>query len=330
VRISQKEVYSHSGNVRTHGDGDSEGQQDSSEEDAGYEQRRDAGFQDLEDEDLDTQRATQIIQRRNLKTTENVPAENGIIESVTCINFMCHNKLHVSFGPLINFIIGYNGSGKSAVLTAITLCLGGKANSTNRGGSLKAFVKEGRESATLIVKIKNGGYGFQQETYGESIIVERHFSKAGSSGFKLKSANGRVISTKKADLEEICDYFALQIDNPMNVLTQDMSRQFLNNSSPAEKYRFFVKGVQLEQLDQDYQLLEETIDQIESKLKTRDDDVRVLESRARKAMAKLEMSDKHDKLRDRIRDYMRQMAWSQVEQEEKVNDTIFAYYKGFN
>jgi structural maintenance of chromosomes protein 6 len=284
-----------------------------------YEQRRDAGFEDLEDEDLDTQRATQIIRKRNEKTMENLPAENGIIESVTCINFMCHNKFHISLGPLINFIIGFNGSGKSAILTAITLCLGGKANSTNRGGSLKAFVKEGRESATLIVKLKNGGYGFQQETYGDSIIVERHFTKTGSSGFKLKGATGRVISTKKADLEEICDYFALQIDNPMNVLTQDMSRQFLNNSTPADKYRFFVKGVQLEQLDQDYQLLEETIDLIESRLKTRDDDIRVLENRAKKAMAKLEMSDKHDKLRGKIRDYMRQMAWSQVEQEENVN-----------
>ncbi|KAH0562577.1 hypothetical protein GP486_002744 [Trichoglossum hirsutum] len=322
VRTSQPKADSHSRSLRTRDDGDSDGQQggvddDDSGENIGYERRRDEGFEDLEDEDLDTQRATQIIQQRNLRSMENVPADNGIIESVTCINFMCHNKLHVSFGPLINFIIGYNGSGKSAVLTAITLCLGGKANSTNRGGSLKAFVKEGRESATLVVKLKNRGYGFQQETYGESIIVERHFSKAGSSGFKLKSANGRVISTKKADLEEICDYFALQIDNPMNVLTQDMSRQFLNNSSPAEKYRFFVKGVQLEQLDQDYQLLEETIDQIDSKLKTRGDDVRILENRAKKARAKLEMSDKHDKLRDKIRDYMRQMAWSQVEQEEK-------------
>ncbi|KAH0543995.1 hypothetical protein FGG08_001762 [Glutinoglossum americanum] len=323
VRTSQPRAYLHSRNMQTHSNSDSEGQQDemggggSGEEDMSYERRRDAGFEDLEDEDLDTQRATQIIQQRNSKTIENVPADNGIIESVTCINFMCHDKFHISFGPLINFIIGFNGSGKSAVLTAITLCLGGKANSTNRGGSLKAFIKQGRESATLIVKLKNRGYGFQQEAYGESIIVERHFSKAGSSGFKLKSATGRVISTKKADLEEICDYFALQIDNPMNVLTQDMSRQFLNNSTPAEKYRFFVKGVQLEQLDQDYQLLEETIDQIESKLKTRDDDIHVLENRAKKAIAKLEMSDKHDKLRDKIRDYMRQMAWSQVEQEEK-------------
>lgn len=149
-------------------------------------------------------------------------------------------------------------------------------------------------------------------------MVERHFSRAGASGFKLKSANGRLISTKKADLEEICDYFALQLDNPMNVLTQDMARQFLSNSSPAEKYKFFVKGVQLEQLDQDYQLLEETIDQIESKLVNRADDIKILEERASKTAARLALSDKQDSLRNKVRSYSRQMAWAQVEEQEKV------------
>ncbi|KAI9788704.1 MAG: Structural maintenance of chromosomes protein 6 [Candelina submexicana] len=284
-----------------------------------YEQRRDAGFQDLADEDGDTQQATQILQERNQRSMENMPADNGIIESVTCVNFMCHSKLHVSFGPLINFVIGHNGSGKSAVLTAITLCLGGKASATNRGQSLKNFVKEGQETASLIIKIKNTGHsGYQQEVYGDSIIVERHFSRSGSSSFKVKSASGRVISTKKSDLDEICDYFALQIDNPMNVLTQDMARQFLNNSTPSDKYKFFVKGVQLEQLDRDYQLLEETIDQIEHKLDGRGDDIKALEELARKARQKLDMSDRHETMRGRIRNYEHQMAWVQVDQQEKA------------
>lgn len=78
---------------------------------------------------------------------ENEAAENGIIESVTCTNFMCHSFLEIELGPLINFIIGHNGSGKSAVLTALTVCLGGKAAATNRGGSLKSFIKEGKELA---------------------------------------------------------------------------------------------------------------------------------------------------------------------------------------
>jgi hypothetical protein len=84
-------------------------------------------------------------QQRSKQRVENLPANNGIIETVTCTNFMCHSFLEIGLGPLINFIIGHNGSGKSAVLTAITICLGGKATATNRGQSLKSFIKEGEE-----------------------------------------------------------------------------------------------------------------------------------------------------------------------------------------
>lgn len=162
-----------------------------------YEIMRDAGFRHLENEELDDQRATQRIQSRPSRLGHNRPAENGIIENIECINFMCHERLYVELGPLINFIVGENGSGKSAVLTALTLCLGGKASSTNRGGSLKSFIKEGRDQSVISVTIKNTGIdAYQSDVYGASIKVERHFTRSGASGFKLKSEQGRIISTK--------------------------------------------------------------------------------------------------------------------------------------
>jgi len=42
----------------------------------------------------------------------------------------------------MNFVVGQNGSGKSAVLTALTLCLGGKASTTSRGTNIRNFIKE--------------------------------------------------------------------------------------------------------------------------------------------------------------------------------------------
>lgn len=111
-----------------------------------YDYPEDISSEDSVDEDLFEEQATQYVsQQRNKKRTDNEPAENGIIESVTCTNFMCHSFLEIQLGPLINFIVGHNGSGKSAVLTALTICLGGKAAATNRGGSLKSFIKEGEE-----------------------------------------------------------------------------------------------------------------------------------------------------------------------------------------
>lgn len=102
--------------------------------------------QNVTDEELFEEQATQFVtQQRGKQHMDNEPADNGIIESVTCQNFMCHSHLEITLGPLINFIIGHNGSGKSAILTAITICLGGKATATNRGQSLKSFIKEGQE-----------------------------------------------------------------------------------------------------------------------------------------------------------------------------------------
>lgn len=175
-------------------------------------------------------------------------------------------------------------------------------------------------SATIIVRIKNQGDGaYMPNEYGKSIIVERSFSKSGTSGFKIKSEAGKIISTKKGDLDAITDYFNLQIDNPMNVLSQDMARQFLSSSSPAEKYKFFVKGVQLEQLDADYRIIEQYIDQMKESLEVQREDLKILRATKEKAQRRLELSDQRNTLRQRIRNLRAQMAWAQVENQERVS-----------
>ncbi|PKS07078.1 hypothetical protein jhhlp_005675 [Lomentospora prolificans] len=286
-----------------------------------YEIYRDQDYSHLRHEAEDDMRATQKVlnSSRVDGQADNHAAANGIIETVTCFNFMCHTRLCVELGPLLNFIVGENGSGKSAVLTAITLCLGAKASSTNRGGSLKSFIKEGQEQSTIQVKLKNQGEGaYQPEQYGESIIVERHFSKNGTSGFKLKSALGRLISTKRRDVDELVEYFCLQMDNPLNVLSQDNARQFLNASSPALKYKFFVQGVQLEALDNDYKLVMQTADNIEAKLESAADYVKRLEGEHRDAKRDLDTLRKNEALREKRRLYRNQLIWAQVVEAERV------------
>ncbi|KAF2466767.1 dna repair protein-like protein rad18 [Lindgomyces ingoldianus] len=266
------------------------------------------------------QRATQVVERqlRESANRKNVPAEQGIVEEIRCTNFMCHEQLTVTLGPLINFIIGHNGSGKSAVLTALTLCLGGKATSTNRGQNLKSFIKEGRDFCVLSVKIKNqGSAAFKPDVYGRSIIVERHFNKAGTSGFKLKDVNGRTVSTKKAELEDIIDAFALQIDNPMNVLTQDMARQFLNDSSAKDKYKFFLKGTQLESLNNEYVMVDERLQELIAKAQVVNADVEVYRKRFEKATEKARRAANLETMRAREKLLMNQMAWAEVEAKEK-------------
>lgn len=279
----------------------------------------DAEEDEGEDDDVNEIQATQFIQKKRSRHENNIAAEQGIIEEVFCRNFMCHTKLRIRLGPLINFIIGHNGSGKSAVLTALTMCLGGKATATNRGANLKSLIKEGQESATLAVKIKNrGDNAYKPELYGDSIIVERHFSRSGTSGFKIKNADDRIITTKKSDLDDILDFFAFQLDNPINVLTQDMARQFLSNSSAADKYKFFIRGTQLETLNGDYKLIEEHQNNMEEKLALREDDIKILEARAKEAEEKKKRLDATQVIMEKIRSLERMHAWAQVEEQERL------------
>lgn len=305
--------------------------------DSATELQEDLEEDDVRHQEMDDLRATQVVERemKHNRNRKNTPADNGIIEEIRCTNFMCHEQLTVPLGPLINFIIGHNGSGKSAVLTALTLCLGGKATATNRGQNLKSFIKEGKESVcplpkippyfntlasscTLSVKIKNQGTSaYRPDTYGRSIIVERFITKS-TSGFKLKDANGKMVSTKKQELENILDAFALQMDNPMNVLTQDMARQFLSDSSGKDKYRFFMKGTQLETLNADYKIMGDSIDEIEKKLNDRQEVLSILKKQYDTAKKKANRASNVKLMRSREKECKDQMAWAAVETEEKV------------
>lgn len=51
------------------------------------------------------------------------------------------------------------------------------------------------------------------------------------------SKSDKVISTRKEDLESICDHMGIQVDNPMNILTQDTAKQFLAKSTPEDLYQ---------------------------------------------------------------------------------------------
>jgi chromosome segregation ATPase len=263
--------------------------------------------------------ATQQVQRDFQATAnkQNIATDSGIIEEIQCINFMCHEHLTVPLGPLINFIIGHNGSGKSAVLTALTICFGGKATATNRAQNLKSLIKEGKDHSSVQVRIKNqGALAYKPSQYGDSITVERHFNRSGTSGFKLKDQNGRVVSTKKAELEDILDAFSMQIDNPMNVLTQDMARQFLNNSTPKDKYMFFLKGTQLEVLSRDYQQIEASLELMNTKAEMNKTDIADLRKRMEELAKKARRAESLEKMRARETEIAHQALWAKVQEEE--------------
>ncbi|CAN9510891.1 unnamed protein product [Ophioblennius macclurei] len=248
-----------------------------------------------------------------------VVSDAGIVESITLKNFMCHSLLGpFAFGPNVNFVVGNNGSGKSAVLTALIVALGGNAHATNRGLSLKGFVKEGESSADVSITLRNVGRdAYKPEVYGSAITVDLKITRDGLRTYKLRSRNNQIISTKKEELLSILDNFNIQVNNPVSILTQEMSKYFLHSKGEGDKYKFFMKATQLEQMREDFVYIKTTKHITEDKVEQHNECLKELKRKylekedCYKSMASL------DDLRSRLEELGKHMAWALVKEMEK-------------
>ncbi|KAG2155901.1 P-loop containing nucleoside triphosphate hydrolase protein [Suillus bovinus] len=285
-------------------------QEDSDEDDEDLAQEEHNEEEEQRFEELNGEAIRQRLEQK--RNTFGGIAEHGIIESIEMHHFMCHKRLTFTFGPQINFIIG----GKSAVLSAITIALGGKANSTGRGSGLKSFIREGQPISEITISLKNQGEeAYKPKEYGKSID--------GSSSWKIKSKDGKVVSTKRDELSAICDHMNIQVDNPMNVLSQDAARQFLSASHPSDKYKFFLRGTQLSQLSEEYDACLDNINQTKKVLHQKKQVLPDLRAAFKEASVRFEEASKAREQR------CKELAWAhvaakQAEMEEKLEEVAKA------
>ncbi|KAL0107751.1 hypothetical protein PUN28_014797 [Cardiocondyla obscurior] len=228
----------------------------------------------------------------------------GKVEKIRLYNFMCHNALEIKLNKNVNFIVGRNGSGKSAILTALTVGLGARANVTSRGSSVKEFIKKGKHTAIIEITLLNkGDTAYKTDIYGDKITVIRTIGT--SSTYKIKNSRGEIISTRRDELDNIITTMNIQVDNPISVLNQDVSRTFLVTSKPDEKYNLFMKATLLDAIENNYKealnICEEeynklkqysaTLSQVKGEIQKLKDSVHRLEEVdvSRKELASLEM-----------------------------------------
>ncbi|XP_062388372.1 structural maintenance of chromosomes protein 6-like [Sardina pilchardus] len=248
-----------------------------------------------------------------------VTGEVGIIESITLKNFMCHAHLGpVTFGPNVNFVVGNNGSGKSAVLTALIVALGGTAQATSRGSSLRCFVKEGESSADVSITLRNrGGDAFNPDVYGQSIIVDLRISREGVRTYKLRSQTGQVVSSRKDELLLILDRFNIQVDNPVSILTQEMSKHFLHSKGEGDKYKFFMKATQLEQMNEDYDYVIKTQALTQNTVRQHEETLDDLKRTFKEKEEKYKGLASLDEMNKKLEELQKQMAWALVNELER-------------
>ncbi|KAH8358801.1 hypothetical protein KR093_002544, partial [Drosophila rubida] len=170
----------------------------------------------------------------------------GKIISIRLKNFMCHTNFRIEFGPNINFLVGSNGSGKSAVITALALAMAASARSTSRASSIQKLIKNGETSATIELTLSNTGMRpYKYDMYGPHMTVIRHIRQS-SSTYELKDARRQTVSRKLDEIRRMLLYFGISVENPIFVLNQEASREFLKDLEPDTNYKLLMKATQLD------------------------------------------------------------------------------------
>ncbi|XP_071773846.1 structural maintenance of chromosomes protein 6 isoform X1 [Centroberyx gerrardi] len=270
-----------------------------------------------EDENIVGPSQQNSVQSHEIQCVEE--GDVGIVESITLKNFMCHSLLGpFTFGSNVNFVVGNNGSGKSAVLTALIVALGGNAQATNRGSSLKGFVKQGESSADVSITLRNKGRdAYKPEVYGKAIMVDLRITREGLRTYKLRSKSGQIVSTKKEELVSILDTFNIQVNNPVSILTQEMSKYFLHSKGEGDKYKFFMKATQLDQMKEDFVHIKSTKHVTQNKVEQHGERLKELKRKY------LEKGDRYkslaslDDMHTKLEELQKQMAWALVIEMEK-------------
>lgn len=121
-------------------------------------------------------------------------------------NFLTYSDTEFFPGPNMNMVIGPNGTGKSTIVCAIALGMGGKPDVLflkqvlGRAKDLAQFVKHGTKAATIEIELKSHPE--------EPIVITRSFGKDKASKYQL---NG--VSSTEAAIKLVVKERNIQVDN---------------------------------------------------------------------------------------------------------------------
>ena len=83
--------------------------------------------------------------------------QTGQIVRIRLTDWVTFDETVIECEPGLNLIVGPNGTGKSSIVCAICLGLGGKPKSLGRGEKAADFIKYGRKTAQIQIELYNEG-----------------------------------------------------------------------------------------------------------------------------------------------------------------------------
>jgi chromosome segregation ATPase len=144
------------------------------------------------------------------------------------------------------------------------------------------------------------------------------------------SAAGKAVSSKRADLERLCDHFNIDVENPINVMGQDTSRQFLQKGSDKDKYDFFVKAMLLETIQAQLSYLRERLKEMEAVVAEKEGQVTPREEGLKALEEEMGSYSELEALRATVDGLKKKLAWALVDDLEAKADEAAAVAADIN
>ena len=236
--------------------------------------------------------------------------ESGRIKKIYVENFMSHQKFSLNFGKNVNFITGPNGSGKSAVVAALQLCLGSRMTSTGRGNAMASMIRQGSPGPAIVkvTLVNQGPDAYKIDTYGKRITIVRTITKSSGATYKILDSNGKKVTDQKRELDGILKQFSISCENPCCVLTQELSKRFIQGNE-SDKYDFFLKATGLEMTRSELDKVKTDLEEVKIFLEGAESKLQPKLDRVKAAQEEVDKFKQFDKLHEKIVDCTVKRFW---------------------
>ncbi|XP_061164858.1 structural maintenance of chromosomes protein 5-like [Saccostrea echinata] len=241
----------------------------------------------------------------------NSEREEGSIVRIKLDNFLTYDSVEFHAGPSLNVIIGPNGTGKSSIVCAICLGLGGKTGLLGRAQQYGDYIKYGCQKAKIELELYNSN--------GENWIILREIQKNNTSSW---SVNGRTATMKSVD--ELVARLNIQVGNLCQFLPQEKVADFAK-MTPEDLLENTEKAVGIPEMYENHQRLKQS--RIEARshtqnfnsLKERLADLQQMNARLEQDVKNFEEREKH---LEKIRIMKMKRPWLEYEMHRQEHDKL--------
>ncbi|XP_063435345.1 structural maintenance of chromosomes protein 5-like [Mytilus trossulus] len=214
---------------------------------------------------------------------EDVTFKEGAIVRIKLENILTYDSVEFQVGPYLNVIIGPNGTGKSTIVCAICIGLGGKLSILGRAQQVADFIKYGCNKGKIELELFNED--------GENYIIHREINKNNKSEWTI---NGRPATHRAVD--ELVAQKNIQVNNLCQFLPQEKvadfakmtSEELLENTEKSINNELYDNHQKLKKareqarsLELGFENIQERLDQEKQKNARLEQDVKNFEERER-------------------------------------------------